>query len=241
MCGITFHPFLDVSNTLLWTASWIDLPLVEEPRRFAHYEHNEAAQDVLFIGTDLSGLDQERWYEPLVSLAATGTSNYLWHECWYCHRSGRLESTPKDPNVERRNVYKDPLKQGCGAAMYVHKFKRNILHSALTREDSRDLIRITYYHENNHVLGDTNAFHHQRISNKLRASIHHNVNIGLSNRRIRTKLTLPIGELHGRLVNGTLTRDDFVTEDDVANVAHDYWRKKAELHSTILCACKWIA
>ncbi|KAF9898759.1 hypothetical protein BX616_003645 [Lobosporangium transversale] len=65
-------------------------------------------------------------------------------------------------------------------------------------------VRITYYPQHNHALGETSEFHHQRISNALKTRIRYFVELGLDNRRIREKLSLPIWQLHGRLANGVV-------------------------------------
>ena len=167
-----------------------------------------------------------------------GKSSYLWWEVYHCHREGKPEQKLKKPDVKTREVFKEPLKIDCMATLYVHKFKPGS-HPAL--KGAKKQVRITYYPEHNHTLGDTKEFQFQRISNTLKEKIQHFVELGLDNRHIREKLTRPISELHDRLTTGNLNRDDFVTADDVANVANEYWKGKAELDKSVhKSLCSWM-
>ncbi|KAI8353946.1 hypothetical protein B0O80DRAFT_498786 [Mortierella sp. GBAus27b] len=159
-------------------------------------------------------------------------------------RAGLYEPLPeakeKDPEVKTRGIFKDKLKIGCYAVLYVHKFKPG-RHPDLNFKGGDRLVRITYYPEHSHELGDSNEFQYQRVSDGLKERIRHYLEIGLGSRQIREKLTLLIGTLHKRLAEGNLTRDDFVTADDVGNVVNAYWKKKAEFDKSVQRSlCSWM-
>ncbi|KAF8965838.1 hypothetical protein BGZ46_000497, partial [Entomortierella lignicola] len=148
-------------------------------------------------------------------------SEFEWYETWVCHRSGkpRTKSTAEIENAKSRERYKDNSKTGCDAVIYVHKFKPSVTHP-----------------DDNCSSPD-----HRRISEQLRIQIYREVGSGLTNRQILVKLTLSVEELHSRLAKGILTRDNFVTSDNVANIANSFWKEKAELcneeHKSV---CMWM-
>lgn len=243
-----------LAQKLQGLAPWLDVPLITEPEpdNLAHRSQNSnviCQPRVFFLQERIYSDWIERdgmnhWFhwrknkprEP----KADGRSHFQWHEVYYCHRGGKPEMKPQDPNAKRREVFKDKLKMGCCAALYVHKFRPGV-HPALNHKDGDKLVRITYYPEHNHSLGDPTEFQHQRISDGLKERIRYYVSIGLGSRQIRERLTLPIEKLHDRLAMGTLTRDDFVTADDVGNVVNAYWKEKAELDKSIhKSLCSWM-
>ncbi|KAF9962114.1 hypothetical protein BGZ65_009709 [Modicella reniformis] len=224
--------FGNISNTLAQklkgSAAWLDVPLMTEPEppKITCEPKVFFLQEAIYKDwIERDGMNH--WFDWRINkrnelpTTDSGRSPLLWFEVYYCHREGKPEK-PKldDPDARRRQVYKDTLKIGSNATLYVHKFKPGIIHPALVdRKDPNALVRITYYPEHNHTLGYVSEFYYQRISNTLRARIRYFVSLGLPNRQIRERLTRPIWELH-----------DFVTADDVANVVYDYWKHKAKLH-----------
>ncbi|KAF9197623.1 hypothetical protein BGZ49_001855 [Haplosporangium sp. Z 27] len=170
-------------------------------------------------------------------------SEFEWYETWVCHRSGkpRTKSTAEIENAKSRERYKENSKIGCDAVIYVHKFKPSVTHPDDNCSSLDHRVRITYYYQHNHILGNATDSHHQRISEQLRIQIYREVESGLTNRQILVKLTLSVEELHSRLAKGILTRDNFVTSDDVANIANSFWKEKAELcNEEYRSVCMWM-
>ncbi|KAF9378395.1 hypothetical protein BGX21_002909 [Mortierella sp. AD011] len=232
-------------------APWIDIPLVREPKRFAYqYVRLQYTPKVFYLqeGTYKDWIERDginHWFHWCCThnefTAADGPSDYVWYQIWGCHRCGKphVSKAPKDPNVKHREVYKGPCKIGCDAVLFVHKFKPSI--SLVGTVNVSKLVRITYYSLHNHTLGNVDGFDHQSISNRLRERIRYYTSIGLSNPCIRKKLTLPIQELYRRFANGSLTRDDFIVADDIANEARRYWSEISEQDKVVYkSVCMWM-
>jgi len=154
-------------------------------------------------------------------------SPYVLTETWQCHFAGKPEIKVKKEGVKRRAVYKSYKARGCGARIYVHKYKDpHPAAEGYPLASATRRVRVTYYGvHTNHVLGDKDDFQHLSLSNSLKEAILGYVKLGLGRRAIKDKLTLHSDELHSRLSKGTLTRDDFVTSSDISNIHDDYWRR----------------
>ncbi|KAF9079097.1 hypothetical protein BGX23_005079, partial [Mortierella sp. AD031] len=154
-------------------------------------------------------------------------------ETWYCHCAGKPEIKKKAEGTKRRQVFKSSKHMGCLARVYVHKFRDGhppALGYPLVNASKR--VRLTYYgRHTGHVLGDLEGFQHLRISKSVREEILSYIKLGLGKRAIKDKLTLHSDTLYSRLSEGTLTRDDFVTSVDIANIYDAYWREKTQEHS----------
>ncbi|KAF9101190.1 hypothetical protein BGX29_005913, partial [Mortierella sp. GBA35] len=154
-------------------------------------------------------------------------SPYILTETWQCHFAGKPEFKVKKEGVKRRAIYKSYKARGCDARIYIHKYKdAHPAAEGYPLANATKRVRVTYYGiHTNHVLGHKDDFEHLSLSNSLRETILGYVKLGLGRRAIKDKLTLHSDDLHSRLSEGTLTRDDFVTSSDVSNIHDDYWRK----------------
>ncbi|KAG0313523.1 hypothetical protein BG000_005860, partial [Podila horticola] len=160
-------------------------------------------------------------------------SPFSYTQTWYCHCAGKREIKKKAEGKKHHQVFKSSKHMGCRARVYVHKFKDG--HPAAPGYPPVNLskrVRLTYYgRHTGHVLGDIEGFQHLHISKQVREAILGYIKLGLGKRAIKDKLTLHSDALHSRLLKGTLTRDDFVTSVDIANIYDDYWKEKTQEHS----------
>ncbi|KAF9540546.1 hypothetical protein EC957_004027, partial [Mortierella hygrophila] len=160
-------------------------------------------------------------------------SPFSYTQTWYCHCAGKPEIKKKAEGKKRRQVFKTPKHLGCLARVYIHKFKDGHPPApGYPPANASKRVRLTYYGcHTGHVLGDLEGFQHLRISQPVREAILGYIKLGLGKRAIGDKLTLHSDALHSRLSKGTLTRDDFVTAVDIANIYDAYWKEKSQGHS----------
>ncbi|KAG0371733.1 hypothetical protein BGX24_001263, partial [Mortierella sp. AD032] len=160
-------------------------------------------------------------------------SLFSYTQTWYCHCAGKPEIKKKAEGIKRRQVFKTSKHMGCLARVYIHKFKEGHPPApGYAPANASKRVRLTYYgRHTGHVLGELEGFQHLRISQPVRVAILGYIKQGLGRRAIRDKFTLHSDVLHSLLSKGTLTRDDFVTTIDIANIYDAYWKEKSQEHS----------
>ncbi|KAF9115933.1 hypothetical protein BGX30_006120 [Mortierella sp. GBA39] len=159
------------------------------------------------------------WWQETSEICSEA-SPFSYTQTWYCHCAGKPEIKKKAEDKKHRQVFKSSKHMGCLARVYIHKFKDGYPPaSGYPPTNASKRVRLTYYgRHTGHVLGELEGFQHLRISQPVREAILSYLKLGLGKGAIKDKLTPHSDALHSRLSEGTLTRDDFVTVVDIANI-----------------------